>query len=70
MPTISGRAWIGIGKTQEQWAFTLLLPGRVTDQSPINWSTLIPADDTTGWLAPNRGARTLAIDPAAAIPDV
>ena len=36
-PTISGRAWIGIGKRQEQWAFTLLLPGRVTDQSPITF---------------------------------
>ena len=66
-PCITGRAWIGHGpRCQEQWRFTLLLPGRIGGQSSINWARLLPDENATGWLSLYPVEKRLELDPAKA----
>jgi hypothetical protein len=67
-PRIRGRAWCG-PSGQERWTFTLLLDRAVGNRDLIDWSTLLPADDVTGWLIPEPQAETMTIDPSSAYPD-
>lgn len=75
-PTIRGQAWIGLGRVkgsmgerQERWEFVLHLEPQATDRASINWSSLLPPSDVTGWLATDPVAKRIDIDPAAAVPD-
>jgi hypothetical protein len=59
---IQGRAWIGHGRLQEEWKFTLLLAPAVMEQEEIDWAALLPQDTLTSWLTPDPGRKTLMID--------
>jgi hypothetical protein len=60
---IRGRAWIGQGRRQEQWNFTLLTTPPVMDRREIDWAAVLPGDALTGWLTPDLQRKTLKIDP-------
>lgn len=62
---IRGRAWIGHGRLQEEWKFTLLLASAVMDREEIGWAALLSRDTLTGWLTPDPQRKTLMIDPLA-----
>lgn len=62
IPCVRGRAWIGDGRTQEQWDFVLLI-GPAASPPEVDWSALLPGEDTTGWLTPDPIGKTLTIDP-------
>jgi hypothetical protein len=64
MPEVRGMAWIG-GR-QEVWEFTLRMPRAITDPESLDWSTLLPPEDVTGWLAPDPARQVLIIEPGAA----
>jgi len=65
-----GRVWMGRGGThQEQWRFVLLLSNNVQSLHAIDWSTLLPPEDATGWLSLSTADRTTKINPAVARPD-
>jgi hypothetical protein len=68
-PRIDGEAWIGYGTTTDVWRFTLFLPGPVRSREDIEWSSLLPPDGVTRWLAIDERRRILQIEPAAAVPD-
>jgi hypothetical protein len=60
---IQGRAWIGHGRLQEEWNFTLLLAAAVMHRGEIDWAALLPQDTLTGWLTPDPQRKTVMIDP-------
>jgi hypothetical protein len=66
---VIGRVWIGIGsKQQQEWSFELFA-GPVRNWEDLDWGSLLPAEDVTGWLSVNLERKILKIDPAAASPD-
>lgn len=67
-PHIRGRAWCG-HSGQQRWTFTLMLDRPVDNRNVIDWSTLLPADDVTGWLIPEPQQKTMTIDPSSAYLD-
>lgn len=68
---VSGRVWMGWGSTkQELWKFSLLLPRSIRTEEDIDWATLLPADDLTGWLSLDKSRRFMKINPIAAYPDL
>lgn len=67
-PCIRGRAWCG-PSGQERWTFSLLLGPAVDAHHEIDWSTLLPGENVTGWLTPDTELRTMKIDPSSAYPD-
>jgi hypothetical protein len=67
-PAIRGMAYCG-HSGQERWRFTLLLGDDVGSRPDIDWTSLLPADDVTGWLTPRLRDRVLILDPLAACPD-
>jgi hypothetical protein len=68
-PCVRGRAYCGMSG-QEIWQFTLLIGASVNSPAQIDWPSLLPADDVTGWLTPHLRERTLILDPLAAYPDL
>lgn len=69
-PRVTGRVWMGRGpRHQEQWRFTLLLPADVTSEADVDWASIFPAEDVTGWLSLDATKREMRIDPTAAKPD-
>lgn len=66
-PSIRGRA--RIGNPMDQWTFTLLLPESASDVSSIDWQRLLPADDVTGWLAPDPSSKYIELRPGIATRD-
>lgn len=67
-PRIRGQAWCG-GTGQERWQFTLILGPEVHAREMIDWRSLLPVDDLTGWLSPDSDAKTMSIDPTNGYPD-
>lgn len=66
-PCIRGHAYCG-PSGQETWQFTLLIGTSVDVPERIDWPTLLPAEDMTGWLSPHPRERTLVLDPSCARP--
>ena len=67
---IVGRVWMVFEKShsEELWDFALYLgPARPRDQ--IEWATLLPAKDLTGWLSLDFKTKFMKVNPAAARPD-
>ncbi|MEU8005168.1 hypothetical protein AB0B66_28765 [Catellatospora sp. NPDC049111] len=64
-PCIRGVAYFG-PSGQERWQFTLLIGDALGAAGTIDWTSLLPADDTTGWLSPRIDERRLVLDPAGA----
>jgi hypothetical protein len=67
-PRIRGTARCG-QSGQELWGFTLLIGPGATSPRNIDWSSLLPPEDVTGWLSPHLRERRLVIDPGSAYPD-
>jgi hypothetical protein len=59
---ILGFAWIGQGRNQERWDFTLAAGLVQGTREEIDWSALLPADTLAGWLSPDPGKKHLKID--------
>jgi hypothetical protein len=68
-PRITGHVWIGNGKSQEQWSFSLFLNRPYGSRSEIEWQTLLPPENTTRWLAVDPQHKRLQIEPSAAVTD-
>jgi hypothetical protein len=68
-PRIEGEAWIGY-EQPTPWRFTLSLPSRVRSREEIDWSSLLPPQDVTRWLAFDESRRILQIEPSAAVPNL
>ena len=43
--------------------FTLLLQAPADDVSSIDWQLLLPADDVTGWIAPDPTSKYIELEP-------
>ena len=71
-PEIAGKVWMGRGGTtgQELWRFSLLLPRDVKTEADVDWASLLPAEDATGWLVLDKSRQYMKIDPSAAHPDL
>jgi hypothetical protein len=70
-PCITGLAWICQGQQIfEQWEFVLFLDHSLGSRSEIDWTSLLPADNVTRWLAMDPLGKRIEIDPSAAIPDL
>jgi hypothetical protein len=67
-PCIRGTARCG-PSGQELWGFTLLIGSGATSPATIDWSSLLPPDDVTGWLSPHLREQRIVIDPRSAYPD-
>lgn len=57
-PQIRGLAWCG-PSGQEPWRFTLEVGRETVAGGRIDWATLLPDDELTGWLVPDSQAKTL-----------
>jgi hypothetical protein len=66
---ITGRAWICDGPKQEEWDFTLLLKPPASSQSEIDWSSLLPPENVSQWLAVDLALKRIEIEPSAAVID-
>jgi len=61
-PHLQGRAYFG--KTgQEEWEFTHFVGRRVRRADELDWASLMPSEDVSGWLTLDLQRRTLTIDP-------
>lgn len=67
-PQIRGFAWCG-GTGSEHWRFTLFLAPETRSRAAIDWSALLPADESTGWLLPDTQEKSMSIDPLHGYPD-
>jgi hypothetical protein len=67
-PCIRGTAFCG-PSGQERWRFTLLIGSGANSPAEIDWTSLLPPDDVTGWLSPHPHERTMILDPRSAYPD-
>jgi hypothetical protein len=67
---VVGRAWMGRGaRQQEKWRFEFVLPPGTMELERVNWHSLLPAEDMTGWLELHQSERLMRITPSAAYPD-
>ncbi len=67
---ITGQVWICSGQRQEEWEFTLFLPPALRSQGGIDWTTLLPPENVTRWLAIDLRGKRIQIEPAAAVTDL
>jgi hypothetical protein len=67
-PSIRGTAYCG-RSGQERWRFTLLIGNGVGSAADIDWASLLPSADVTGWLSPHLSEQRLILDPLSAYPD-
>jgi hypothetical protein len=68
-PCIKGRVCIANGRTQDKWEFTLFLNHSVGSPSEIDWASLLPPENVTGWLAIDWPGKRIQIEPSAAVAD-
>jgi hypothetical protein len=62
VPCIVGRARIVNGQKQDDWEFTLYLTDPASSQAEIDWASLIPPDNVTGWLAVDQAGKQIQIE--------
>jgi hypothetical protein len=69
-PRITGRAWVCFGQhPQQRWEFTLFLGQPFESREGIDWSSLLPPENVTCWVALDRTGQRLQLEPGAAVPD-
>ncbi len=68
-PRIKGRAWICQGHQQDEWDVTLFLNRPVESPSQIDWSSLLPPENVTRWLAVDLPSKRIEMQPSGAVPD-
>ena len=69
VPRIEGTAWMCSGPKQEEWQFTLFLTQPFASSNDIDWSSLLPAEDATRWIAVDLCNKRIQFEPSAAVPD-
>jgi hypothetical protein len=69
-PAIIGRVWMCRGRDQFPWHFALLLRNAIENIDDVDWQSLLPPPDVTGWLSLNRLRKEAKIDLQAAYPDL
>jgi hypothetical protein len=69
-PAIIGRVWMCHGKDQFPWHFALLIKDVSGNSDGVDWLSLLPPPDVTGWLSLNRLKKEMRIDLQAAYPDL
>lgn len=66
----SGRVWMGRGgRDQEVWDFTLMLGAVPGAGERIDWASLLPGEDVTGWLSMDFNQKAMKIEPGGARTD-
>ncbi len=66
---ITGSVWVAFGQArQESWKFVLNLGG-TRSRDEINWATMLPAEDVTGWLALDFNTKFMKVNPLGARAD-
>jgi len=63
-PCVTGRAWICDGPKQEEWDFTLFLMPPVASRSEIDWSSYLPPENVSHWLAVDLALKRIEIEPS------
>jgi hypothetical protein len=61
-PRITGQVWICLAQMQEQWPFILFFKSSASTPNEINWRSLLPSEDKTGWLTIDKTTRYLRIE--------
>ena len=67
-PCIRGTAYCG-PSGQERWRFTVLVGSGTSSAAEIDWTSLLPSTDVTGWLSLHPREQTMILDPQSAYPD-
>src|SRR3954454_4228033 len=63
---IVGKVWMALGKErQERWDFMLHL-GPAGPCEQIDWATMLPAEDWTGWLSLDSETKFMKVNPLVA----
>ena len=62
-PRITGRVGFVSGRDAWQLRFVLLVSRQVGAAQEIEWSALLPPEDSAGWLWSEEGGETLVLDP-------
>jgi hypothetical protein len=66
---ITGKVWMASGpRSQEIWSFAVYL-GPARSRDGIDWPTVLPADDMTGWLSLDFETKLMKVNPFAWHPD-
>jgi hypothetical protein len=65
-PSIVGRAWM---LPAGEWTFTLVMPSSFNDLRRIDWNSLVPPVESTGWLTVDSARKLLIIDPRTTLAD-
>jgi hypothetical protein len=68
-PRITGRVWICNGPKQDEWEFTLFLSHPARSRAEIEWTSLLPSENVTRWLALDQHGKRVQIEPSAAVAD-
>jgi hypothetical protein len=69
-PRITGKIWICNGPLQAEWDFSLLLPRAYRSREEIDWTSLLPPETVTRWIALDERRRYIELEPAVAVPDL
>jgi hypothetical protein len=68
-PQITGGAWICNGPKQDIWRFILFLDKSYGSREEIDWSSILPPQGVTSWIAIDESNKVLQMEPSAAVPD-
>lgn len=68
-PKITGHVWMCNGPQQELLLFTLFLNRAYHSHEEVVWSSLLPPEDVTCWLAIDEAGKAIQLEPSASIPD-
>jgi hypothetical protein len=67
---VTGLVWIAYSrKTQECWRFALLLGNETVVRDQVQWETMMPGENVTGWLSLDFKTKFMKIDPFSSHPD-
>lgn len=70
VPRIEGCSWIADDRQMmELWKFTLFLDRQYNSRDEIDWTSLLPSDNVTRWMALDLPGKRLQIEPTAAESD-
>jgi hypothetical protein len=68
-PCIRGKTWIEDGPGENLWDFRLILNRSYASTDEIDWMSLLPGYDLTGWAAIDPHRRYIEMEPGVASPD-
>lgn len=63
---VAGKVWMAFGQErQELWDFVVYL-GSVRPREEIDWATMLPGENVTGWLSLDFDTKLMKVNPVAA----